>query len=554
MLYLAKQAVIKTNADKDCLTVESNKIVSRPCSNKSTQKFDYVLQNQKSQFKTSDGKCFGVGDSNYIIPVPCDQTLANWKWRTTGHIRKFGVDEQCFKIDEKKNLIIAPCETQFKINFTDEGTNFCKDNLYEAACGPYGNYQPTELVSNFNDLLITGYGKSKSINYGNEPNILQESKTTLLDCSKTNINKIIVGENNNIGVRCRGDNKITYMIPNLITDGMKNRYYKDNIQTYVTDKGFNGALVGANTAQLRSFHPYAPDVPAPSSNLVEYMEYFDCPYNQVITQLIGTHDDNKLQSLKIICDTIEKQDKYIENDIFLSTLRNRMFRNLRENVSRTLRYFEIYSVESLNAINDIAANSFNGSDTVVLIKIIFNDIHILDLERLNISKYYCLTDTSKWNIKGENYNKYMTDIKRTLESFDPFMESINMSDLKNTETTPKLLPLARVIKNMLGFYISITDCSNIIIHMDRLIRDAVLTRLPVYIVIFNSNVCFQTMNTGDFIINRSFMGEGLTEYKITEGFSSSSLINFFDLIYISILIFIFVYFMYSTCGPCNTGR
>jgi hypothetical protein len=484
-MYLAYNEQIKVGTNmnnKGCLQVDNDKVAIKPCDvQNDKQKFSYMIDghNGNKTYFTADNQCLEIKEPNFITTVPCSSKKTNWKWTKNKQIQKSNVPYYCLNTNNNNELIVGDCgkKNTFDMQFTSYGQLYCKNNFVEPGCGTYGKYNPG----------------GESIIYGSSPNMAQVSTNFLLDCSDTNINKITIDETGNIGVKCRGSDDTNYAIPDTISDNLKNRYYKDNIRVFKTNYGFSGVLVGANSQYFKTFYPYARDNPLPSGNMIEYQSYFDCPTNQVLTQIYGTYDVGdsgyNIKGVKFMCDDINKQFTTGYSDLFYGNLLINLLSSYGTDVSHILHYFEINNIEQINSINTKIGIAKPNSDYLVLIKMIPDKIRIMDIPRLTLSKAECANDTEQFGKKTQNFNHIVEGIQMTLKQFDRSMQSVRVDNQKNIMTIPNLLPIAKSEKNLYGYCITLINSSNVTVRLDHIIKNIIETEKPIYIIVYNSNVC-----------------------------------------------------------------
>jgi len=471
--FLAQKQNIRSG-DR-CLSLQTDgKLILAKCNKNDNQLFDYVLNEDTGEtyFKTYNGKCLEVGDINYITPKECkDRNNTNWKWLEDGHIKKFNIDDYCFKIDDNGFLIVGMCDkTKFNFDFTSYGQEYCKTNTDQKGCGSYGTF----IQGRVSEL------------YGRNPRLIQETTSFFLECQDTNIDKFYINNiTGNIGAKCRGSDEIKFAINN--DPHLNAHYYTPPVMRLTSNYGFNGAVVNADSFSYKTIYPFSPENPYTNNHLIENSSVFTCPPNQVITKIFGSHDNKEIKSIKLICDNINQQPAPKQKDLFYTNLILRL--KSIQDISKFINYSEITNKEELGNINNIIALSKSGSNNIVVIKIIPTKMRYDDIQYLDINTTKCNNDVINWDIKTVDYNKIVQAIENTLSSFDPFIETIKKYDVKNVVTVPKFLPITKVSVN--GFYLSIINCANMIIFIDDMIKDAITTNTNIYIVCYSSNVCFK---------------------------------------------------------------
>lgn len=478
--YLAYNEQIKTNNNHDCLTVkQDNKLSIKPCNNSNNQKFNYVYEDNKLFFSTQNDMCFFVDDDNYIKTTKCNNDKMYWQWNRNKSISDY-ISGLCMKKNVNNDIIIGKCTNvpHFDIKFTNIGEKLCEFNDLEG-CGSYKSLDD----SVYSDV------------YGAKPTTDQKFKTFVTNCA-TDINKIIVDNNNkNIGVQCRDDNCESWLKSELPTK----EYYNDGKQTYKTNYGFTGLLIDYDKNKVNKIFPFSKDFPFTNDHLIDTYDVFSCPSDKVISQLSGLHDDAEIKSLLIKCNDPYKINN--TSDIIFSNLTKLLQLKLKVDYSRFLFYKEMTKVSEIKNINKYISKSSPGKDDIILIKVIPNTMTLDETKTLIISTFDCDHDTNKFDVKTNNYEIIMDTIHQLLHMFDTQMDNINVADVKNFIVMQKLFPININSPQIMGFFITLTNCSNTIVYFDDMLKSSIINKKPIYIIVYNSNVCFKNDVTK---VNQSF--------------------------------------------------
>jgi hypothetical protein len=518
--YLAYNEQIKTNDDHDCLTVNKDgKLSIKPCLDNNSQKFNYVYEDSKLYFTKSDSKipnseCLFVDDDNYIKIKKCDQDKMFWIWNQDKQISDY-ISGSCMGTNANNNIIAKKCSNvpKFNINFTDMGQKICENNDI-GGCGKYNTLDN----SVFSDV------------YGAKPTTDQKYKPFVTTCA-TDIKKIMVdNNNNNIGFQCRDNNCESWLLKKNATK----EYYNDTEQVYKTNYGFSGLIIDSDQNKVNKIYPFSKDYPFVNDKLPDRQTIFSCPSDKIISQLAGLHNDTDIKSLLIKCSDPYHLDT--QSDIVFSNLTKILQLMLKEDYSRFLFYKEIKKVSEISKLNEYTARSSPGSDNIVLIKIIPSQMEIHELNSLYIATDSCDTKTIDFDIKGDNYETISDCIHQLLNMFDTQMDNINVSDVKNFIVMQKFLPIDINTPQIVGFFVTLTNCSNTTIFIDDMLKTSITNNKPMYIIVYNSNVCFRnnlTKNNKDFgniSINNPSSGQ-LGIYNIIQKFIHYKVIEPFSIKY-----------------------
>lgn len=489
---------------QNCLTVMSDgRLKIATCNDSNSQKFNYVLNNNKTWFTTPDNKCLNVNDVNYVSTDSCDNKI-NWQLLKSGAV-KDTINDRCWTTDPNQYIIVGKCTNnpKFDINFTSVGEQFCKQNTSFEGCSKY-NLDTTEYDSQiygnpskypFIINCKNGISEMKLNNYDGRVDIKCADDTPSKQYTNS-INTMIDLDRlkHVLDHMPEPKNDFQQIIKKSNDPNRSEAYYVPDFRHYKTKNGFTGMIVNSTTDSYNSMLPFGSDAPFTLNGRNDTSDVFECPQGTIVTQVAGTHDTNQIKSVKIHCDNIGMTKRETQ-DIVYSTLSKILQTKLDIDYSKDLYYKEITELVELKNINQYISHSKCGTDDVVLIKLSLSRIRLRDLDNLFVDTSPCSDSTLDFDKKTPNYELVMDSIHELLSIFDKQMVYTNVSDVKDFISSPKLFPLNQTIPNMVGMFLTFTNCSNLTVFCDQLFRDAVTFNKPAYIIVSNSNICFRNEPT-----------------------------------------------------------
>jgi len=282
--------------------------------------------------------------------------------------------------------------------------------------------------------------------------------------------------------------------------------------------------------------------------LTSNQQIFSCPSDKIITQLYGLREGKEIKSLQIKCNS----HRSFTGDIVYSNLAKLLQLNIGDIYSKILHYKEIKQAKDIAYINKHLLVCSPGKDDIVLLKIIPDQMKLEQLKKLDIIHLNCNRETIDFDKKTDNYEIIVDSIHQLLRIFDTQMDGANISDVKNFIVMQHMLPIAINTPNIVGFFVTLTNCSNTTVYCDRMLKNSLEKNKPIYILAYNSSVCFKN-NPTKFTkqheySNRSTSNE-LDTYNIIQNFiHHTKMVESFSekedytivLIFLTIIILIFL--------------